>query len=644
MCGICGIIGKSDENALKAMLKVMVHRGPDDEGIFSDHYLSIGMRRLAIIDLSERAHQPMSNHDKTIWIVYNGEMYNYKSERNLLINNGFKFYSNSDTEVVLKMYEYYGDSFVNRMDGMFAMCIYDKRHGIGNEKVLLARDHIGIKPLIYTLHKEQLIFASEIKPIIASGCIPINLNPEALTLLTIYGTIPQPFTILQNINMLMPGHLLIYKNQKVEIHQYWKMGLKRISGLYHEDYKSQVNAFSNLMIDTVSNHMVSDVPVGAFLSGGLDSSLLVALMKKNGGQVVTFSVGYQQEGAAIDETDDALKIAKWIGTEHHRIEVTSDMLKNKLDHIIWALDQPSYDGVNSYFVSMAARQSATVAISGTGGDEFFAGYPWFSILNQSFSKELSHKALSALSRLPGLLCKTPNIQLLKSKVGKYFEYATNWNDLLFRYMTFTCLFEANGAAKVLMPEIIGSSKRHFTMSKPVFPFADFEDGTIIERISALTMSCYCQNQLLRDIDAVSMAHSLEVRVPFISRQMADFAFSLPDSSKINANHHIKKMQSASYKDLGIKKILVDVGLKLLPPDMDKQPKRGFKMPFDWWLRTSLKDVFDDVFSETTVKNRGIYNFKAMNELKISFIKGKTSWTKIWLPIVVELWCRKFIDK
>jgi asparagine synthase (glutamine-hydrolysing) len=644
MCGIAGIIGSSSPEALKAMLAAMIHRGPDDEGTYSDHFLSMGMRRLAIIDLSEKGHQPMSTADQSIWIVYNGEMYNFKEEREILISSGYHFASETDTEVVLKMYLHYGESFLNRMEGMFALCIYDKRQGKGNEKILLARDHLGIKPLLYTMQNKQLIFASELKSIMKSGLVPAELDHESVSLLTIYGVVPQPYTILKNVKMLMPGHLLVWQNSKIKIRRYWSPGLKRVKGLYNTDYHEQVEKFTRLMRQTVRKHMVSDVPLGAFLSGGLDSSLLVALMKEVGGQVVTFSVGYQQEGQTIDETDDALKIARWLKTEHHRVEVTGRMVADKLDHIIQALDQPSYDGVNSYFVSMAARQSATVAISGTGGDEFFAGYPWFSILNKEFSSTVKTNLAKMAGLFPKALMGLNAYHFLKSKTGKYIEYSANWSHLLFRYFTFIALFEGNGAASMLSPEIVKSTLPHFAMNKPLFPYLDFEEGSIIERISALTMSTYCQNQLLRDIDAVSMAHSLEVRVPFITTKISDFALSLPDSSKINFSKSIRDFTAASYKDLGVKKILVDAGRSLLPPGMDKQPKRGFKMPFDWWLRSSLRDVFEDVFSEKSIENRGIYNFNYMNTLKSGFLAKKIPWTKIWLPIVLELWCRKFIDK
>lgn len=643
MCGICGIINRPDTKPLKQMLKAIEHRGPDDEGIYSDHHLAIGMRRLAILDISPLGHQPMSNRNQTIWIVYNGEMYNFKSERQILETKGFKFTSNSDTEVVLTMYEYYGDKFVNHLQGMFALCIYDKREGFGKEKILLARDPLGIKPLLYSEYNGQFIFSSEIKSIIASGLIPAKLNAESISLLTIYGTIPQPYTILKNVKMLMPGHQLIYKKNSISIEQYWQLGRNRVADLRQMDYSTHVSLFQELLSDVVKQHMISDVPVGAFLSGGLDSSLLVALMKQIGGKVVTFSVGYQQEGQAIDETDEALKIAKWLDTEHHRVEVTGKMMTDHLDHVISALDQPSYDGVNSYFVSMAAKQSATVAISGTGGDEFFAGYPWFSILNEFYSNTKSTKIISSIPFAQAFFKKVATNEILKSKAGKFFEYASNWTNLRFKLATFTSLFEVNGAIKVLSPEFVEAGKNHFSMANPQFPTNDFQSGSIIERVSALTMSTYCQNQLLRDIDAVSMAHSLEVRVPFIDTRIADFALSLPDSSKINNLKNIKNISSASYRDLGVKKLLVDVGRQFLPPDMDKQTKRGFKMPFDWWLKTSLKEILEDTYSENSIKNRGIFDPESLKKLKKGFEQDRVSWTKIWLPMVTELWCRQFID-
>ncbi len=312
MCGICGIWGEAASESLEAMVQAMNHRGPDDHGTYRDDLVALGMTRLAIIDLSAAALQPMSNPQGSIWIVYNGEVYNFLEERRLLEGKGYSFSSSSDTEVVLRMYEYYGDDFLLRLRGMFALAIYDKRRGHKRARLLLARDHLGIKPLLYAILGDKLVFASELKAILASGLVPGEIDPVALRLLLTFGSVYQPRTMIREVKMLPPAHRLIIEKGRHHLERYWSLGLNRRPELKTLPYDQAVVELSRVVEDSVRQHLVSDVPVGAFLSGGVDSSLLVAMMARSaGGRVKTFSVGFEAEGIRYRR--------KWRCASHGRI-------------------------------------------------------------------------------------------------------------------------------------------------------------------------------------------------------------------------------------------------------------------------------------------------------------------------------------
>ncbi|HEY8176419.1 MAG TPA: asparagine synthase (glutamine-hydrolyzing), partial [Gemmatimonadaceae bacterium] len=337
------------------MIAALRHRGPDDCGAYQDGRIALGMSRLKIIDVTQAGHQPMSNAEQTVTVVYNGEMFNFRAERKVLEEQGHTFSSSSDTEVVLRLYERYGDDFLCRMRGMFALAIYDRRRGPGKERLLLARDHLGIKPLLYAEVGGRLVFASELKALIASGLIDRAVDPEALRVLLTFGSIYQPRTMLRDVRMLMPGHRMIVEGAKSRIERYWSLGTDRCARLRSLPYAEQVQALSDAVAESVRLHMVSDVPLGAFLSGGVDSSILVALMAREAGQrIKTFSVGFETEGAHIDESNEARATARFLGTDHTHVQVRGESVRDELRTIAGALDQPSVDGVNSYFVSRAA--------------------------------------------------------------------------------------------------------------------------------------------------------------------------------------------------------------------------------------------------------------------------------------------------
>ncbi len=641
MCGICGVWGHPDPVKTDKMVTAMHHRGPDDRGVYTDSCVSIGMARLAVIDLNPTGHQPMSNLEQTVWIVYNGEVYNFREQREHLEKMGCRFLSTSDTEVLLQLYEQYGDDFLLRLRGMFALAIYDKRRGPGKERLLLARDPLGIKPLLYVEQGATLLFASELKALLASGSISREIDPVALRLLLTFGSVYQPYTMLKDVRALLPAHRLIVENGQKRVERYWSLGTDRYAGLKNAAYEEQVQAVKDAVAESLKLQLISDVPLGAFLSGGVDSSILVALMARQAGdRVKTFSVGFDREGAACDESTEAARTAKFLGTDHSHVLVTGRDVRARISHIASSLDQPTVDGVNSYFISWAARQAVTVAISGTGGDEMFAGYPWFQSMEaDSLQRHHWHtRMFSWLARqrvFDPLLARSRGAELYRARVQAGF---------LSLYSMQYHIFNSLGAARLLEPGLRAPAKagtaEHFDLQQ----IDELSSASVIERVSALCLRGYTGNQLLRDIDAASMAHSLEVRVPYLDPLIADLTLSLPSKSKSGAGDISNPAWANTYRYSGAKRILIDAGRSLLPPDFDIQPKRGFTMPFDVWLAGPLNEVMSDALSETSVRRRGWLHFDEVQRICVEYKDGKIPWVKPWLVMMIELWACEVLDK
>lgn len=645
MCGIAGIWNYSEPDPVERMVSAMHHRGPDDRGVYHDKAVILGMARLAVIDTHATGHQPMSTPDGRIWIVYNGEIYNFREERSILESKGFSFRSSSDTEVVLRMYEFYGDDFLLRLRGIFALAIYDSRNGHGHERLLLARDHFGIKPLLYTRVKDQLIFGSEIKAILASGLVQPEVDPGSIHLLLTFGSIYQPRTIIQGVQMLLPAHRMIIETGRPDrIERYWRVATDRYPNLRLLPYPEQVDLLRSALKKTVGMQMISDVPLGAFLSGGVDSSILVALMAQVADHKIrTFSVGFESEGADIDESEDARRTAGYIGTDHSHVLVRGSDLLSHISKIAAGLDQPTVDGVNTYFVSMAARKEVTVAISGTGGDEMFAGYPWF------ISMARYHHNQKKYSRY---LC---------SKVKRWYKLSRDivrgnlrggWHDhihggdpdgFVSQYASNYLIFGSQGASQLLKPALRERLQEGGEEYADLMHCDEIPQGSAIERVSGLVLRGYTANQLLRDIDAASMAHSLEVRVPYLDPLIADLALSLPDSAKLGSPETVLTSSPVTYRSSGAKRILIDVGRELLPRDFDLQPKRGFGMPFDTWLRGPLSSVLEDALSMQQTRERAWLNGSEVEKIKTQFYERKTGWAQPWLLMMLELWSREVLD-
>lgn len=633
MCGIAGIWGESGYTvhaAVARMVAALHHRGPDDQGVQELPHAVFGMSRLAVIDLSTAAHQPMATPDRRLWIVYNGEVFNFREERSILEGNGHVFRSHSDTEVVLRMYEQYGDDFLKRLRGMFAFAIYDSRRGPGQERLLLARDPLGIKPLLYSTQGERLLFASELKGLLASGLIRPEIDPVGLRLLLTFGSVYQPRTILKGVEMLPPAHRLIAEKGCIRTERYWSFKRPDAEGNAPPQYEDAVAQLATAMEESVGSHLVSDVPVGAFLSGGVDSTYLVGLMARRAGhRVKTFSVGFDEGGPSLDETDEAQSQAALLGTDHTRVLVRGEDVRDKLDHVIWSLDQPTVDGFNSYFVSWAARQAVTVAISGTGGDELFAGYPWFANMAR-YEDEIAHPSLSA--RMRGAL-RSLSGGSKRSNVGFLDAYAGQYH-----------IFGDAGAASLLSADLRSAANAGQSMSTDLAAYDEMVDGDCVQRVSALCLRSYTCCQLLRDIDAVSMAHSLEVRVPFLDVRLLELAMSFPAAYKLQHPLGGNEAHRASYRALGAKRILIEAGKKCgaLPEQIDLQQKRGFTMPFAPWLRGPLREALDDAVGKRSVRNRGLLEPNEASRILEAFRLGAIDWPLPWILMILELWCRKFL--
>jgi asparagine synthase (glutamine-hydrolysing) len=619
----------------------MRHRGPDDHGVFSDARVALGMTRLAVIDLSAAAHQPMSDEQDTVWVVYNGETYNFAYERAALEERGHRFRSHSDTEVVLHLYLEFGDAFVERMRGMFALAVYDRRGGSGRERLLLARDHFGIKPLLYADTPYGLVFASEIKALVASGVVATDVDAESLWFLLAYGSVPQPRSILSGVHMLPAGHRMIVERGARRLEPFWQL-----PGVRHEleklPYAEQVSLVRKSLNASIAEQIVSDVPIGAFLSGGIDSAALVGLMATaTGATVRTFSVGFGAEGSELDETDAAARVARRMGTQHSRIEISGEQVRDRIGDFARALDQPSVDGLNSWLVSAFAAKSVTVSISGTGGDELFAGYPWFGAVASSPAARGGLVARATVSAA-GLASALPLQPFPHGLVARGTERLTAMRSISAAFSRQLQIMGSSQAGEALAERLRRNLDRR--AAERMFDSADrWQSGTgnIVSRVSVLCMGTYLQNQLLRDIDAVSMASSLEVRVPFLDVRVVETALSLPGSSKLVGP--AVAGNGGSYADSGAKRVLIDAVRDVLPADIASQRKRGFAMPMAAWLQGPLAEIREATLSPRVVAARGLLDPATIDEIHRRFRAGKAHWALVWIPMMMELWCQQVLD-
>jgi asparagine synthase (glutamine-hydrolysing) len=620
VCGIAGVLTHKNplsdlRERLCAMASAMQHRGPDDEGVFISQEGRVGLtnRRLAIRDLSPAGHMPMSNDAGTVWITYNGEVYNADQLRAELEQVGYQFRSTSDTEVILKGYEAWGDEVPSRLEGMFAFAIYDQRT---EPRLLLARDHMGIKPLYYAFNGDVFVFASEVRTILASGLVSRELDHRSLVAYLRLGSVPAPHTIYRDIVALEPSQRLVVRLdrwQRPTPITYWQLpSAISATAITPQEAAARIEA---LFEASVRSQLVSDVPLGAFLSGGLDSSAVVGFMRRaTTGTLRTCSMVFEE--ADYSEAAYARMVAESVGAEHFERVITAQDVLAEFDHILAAMDQPSIDGVNTYFVSQTARQAGlTVALSGLGGDELFGGYP-----NTFGQVGKVYRALRLARRVPLGSAAAGQIATRTKRAGwgRLAEAFADRPSLASAYVTRRGLFSVGELRAILDDEVFAASfdiVQHIESQAPINAAGDEFNW-----VSRAELRTYTQNQLLRDTDVMSMAHSLEVRVPFCDTALVEAALTLPARVKTSPTSQPKPLLAQAIKQTVPAAITA------------RRDKQGFTFPFDVWLRGPLRQRITELLDAGV--SRGLLKPRAPQQLLARFDARQLHWSRLWAVGVV----------
>jgi asparagine synthase (glutamine-hydrolysing) len=629
MCGIAGFADtasiesstgqspvrlESEFSLVHRMCEVIRHRGPDDEGIHVEPGLGLGMRRLSIIDLSG-GRQPIHNETSTVWIVFNGEIYNYRELRADLEARGHRFSTASDTESIVHAYEEWGESAFGRLRGMFGIALWDQPR----RTLLLARDRAGIKPLHYVERPDRLYFASEIKSLLAAGAVDRRLNLHALDHYLAFLYTPRDASIFEGVRKLPPGHYLRWRDGRAEVRQYWQVATdERFAGT-ERDAADQLR---HVLADAVRSHMVSDVPLGAFLSGGVDSSAVVGFMAQASSRPVqTFSIGFDEP--QFDELEHARTVANHFRTDHHEFVVRPDGL-SILDSLISHFDEPFADSsaIPTWYVSEIARRHVTVVLSGDGGDELFGGY----------DRYLPHPRVASFDRLP-----LPGLRTIAGLVWPRLPHGVKGKNFLrhvakddnARYIDSVAMLQADEREALYS----------FDVHKAVAADAETVLGRHFDRFGALPLhsrmmrfdfETYLPEDVLTKVDRMSMAHSIESRVPILDNHVIDFAATLPASFKI-ANGRRKH-------------VLKEAVRPLLPSEILERRKQGFGVPLGVWFQGGLTDLFSDVLNSPRCQQRGYFEPAFTARLIREHLAGQRDHTmRLWQLLVFELWHRQYVD-
>ncbi len=615
MCGIAGVLGLADRSLIARMVAAQAHRGPDDEGIYLDetNQVALGHRRLAIIDPSSAGHQPMSYANGRYWIIHNGEVYNFADIRAELEKLGHSFHSNTDTEVILAAYAQWGEQCLQRFRGMFAFAIWDSQQ----QNLFLARDRFGIKPLYYAQVNGVFLFASELKGMLASGLVERRLDAEAIWLYLSLSSVPPPHTMLAQVKALLPGHWMRVRDNHVEIQQYWDLERppddeSLVARMAPQEIERELR---RLLDESTRLRMIADVPVGAFLSGGIDSTAVVGLMSQYVSQPLkTYSIGFEGRGRRLSELPWAKVASERFGTDHHEIIVNGEDVAREFGRLIEAIDQPSGDGVNTYFVSKHARTGVTVALSGLGGDELFAGYPYFRWFQQ-------------IERLPETTLRlvAPAARIMQSVGPRRWRKLAHFvaaGDLGARHATTRCLYDEREKQALLAPPLFSDQRMP--------SLADFYRGylhsdlDVVARTSYVETSTYMTPTLLRDTDAMSMAYALEVRVPLLDHKFAEFAFAIPPNLKLDGRQ--------------TKAILVRSLRDLLPEATVTRRKMGFEFPLGDWLAGPLQERVMAVL--TSAEAQQLFRPRAIERMLQQAQSGQGLYARVWVPLVLAAWMQR----
>jgi asparagine synthase (glutamine-hydrolysing) len=602
------------------MTQAMVHRGPDDEGFYVADGVGLGARRLSIIDVTG-GHQPIANEDATLIVVFNGEIYNHRDLRTRLETQGHRFTTRSDTEVLVHLYEEYGDASVHLLQGMFAYALWDQRR----RRLLLARDRLGIKPLYYTETNDGLVFASEAKALFEHPDVKPQIALDALDLYLSLRYVPGPDTLFRGVKKLPPGHLLIHENGRNEIRRYWELVLGDFQPAVNVD--EAVEEFGALLRDTVRAHLISDVPIGVLLSGGLDSSAVAALVASAADRPVsTFTVGFDLPGAH-NELAEARATARHLGTDHHELVLKPDAAE-LLPRLAWQLDEPVADpaALPTYLICSFARQSVPVVLTGEGGDEILAGYPryvWFARarrLQRLLPRWIREDVLLPLSRLAPL--------------GRRYHGALD-NLLAERDDATRHLHWVAGLDPALLPDLLSPDVRAAVRAgRAAELLASYlrggESGAVQQQLMALDVHTWLVDDVLHKMDRMSMAASVEARVPFLDHRLVEFVASLPMRVKL--------------ANLGTKTLLKRAMAPLLPAVTIQRRKHAFQIPLDQWVWGPLAGFVRDILLDRRAQERGWFDPKCVTALLASHRNGRPAdGQSVWTLLCLELWAREFLD-
>jgi asparagine synthase (glutamine-hydrolysing) len=625
MCGIAGFADSSraqgasradtDFSLVHGMCDVIRHRGPDDEGIHVEPGVALGMRRLSIIDLST-GHQPIHNEDETVWLVFNGEIYNYRELRAELEGHGHRFYTHSDTETIVHAYEQWGEDVFRRLRGMFGIALWDRR----NQTLLLGRDRSGMKPLHYAERAGRLYFGSEIKSLIAAGAVEREIDLEALDHYLSFLYVPRDRSIFKGVRKLPPGHLLRWQDGRVDIRPYWQIAAAETFTGSVDDAAAQLRG---VLADAVRSHMVSDVPLGAFLSGGVDSSLVVGLMAEASDRPVqTFSIGF--DDPQYDELEHARTVARHFQTDHHEFVVRPDGL-SILDRLIDHFDEPFADSsaIPTWYVSEIARKHVTVVLSGDGGDELFGGY----------DRYLPHPRVARFDRLP-----IPGARHLAGAIWPLMPHGATGRNFLrhvsrdadARYLESVAFFQQDEKAALYSGDVRRALDGSNAEAALAAHFSRFASLPSHSRMMKFDFETYLPEDVLTKVDRMSMAHSIESRVPLLDNDVIDFAATLPGSFKIHGGRR--------------KHVLKEAVRDLLPSGILDRKKQGFGIPLGTWFRGGLTGVFSDVLASPRTRQRGYFEPGFVDRIVGEHLSGKRDHTlRLWQLLVFELWHRQYLD-
>jgi asparagine synthase (glutamine-hydrolysing) len=644
MCGISGLANCGDREVLSRMTRAQSHRGPDDFGLWERRfpdgsYVGLGSRRLAVLDLSADGHMPMCNEDRTVWITYNGEIYNFAELRHELQNKGHRFTSNTDTEVVIHLYEQEGADCVHRLNGMFAFAICDLR--LGRPELFLARDHFGVKPFYYAQRGGNLAFASEVKALLHVPGIEAEIDLQSLHQYLTFLWVPDPKTMFRGIYKLPAGHCATFRDGELKIRQYWDLSFPAAGTDYPRSEADLADEVRERFRHSVERQMVSDVPIGAFLSAGLDSSSIVAMMCRATKQpvrtyTITFPHKYRVGETTLDDPAVPARLARELGCENQQIVVEPDVA-DLLPRLTWHMDEPTADPaiIAAYLVCREARKQSTVLLSGVGGDELFAGYRKHAAQRWARAYERMPRLLrsgveAGINALPSLRGTTVKgrVRLAKKMVR---SASLEPEERFIRNCTY---LDAQQKMGLYSEEVRDQVQASDPAASHRSRFDAVRHADFLDQMLYLDTKIFMVSLNLNYNDKMSMASSVEVRVPFLDRELAEFA-----ASNIPPNLKLKGFLQPTTKHI-FRRAMRDV----LPAEVLRQPKAGFAAPVDYWLANDFREMVDDLLSETNIRKRALFRPEVIRQFVDEHRSGAEDWSmQIWQFLTLENWMRIFLD-